>query len=107
MRHPTQKPVESLTPLIEAYCPPGGIVLDPFAGSGTTALAARDAGRRFILIEKDGDHAATARKRVAAPPQRLQGAKMPTVKHESVDRRRPRAQSAAPKPPAGKSPQLA
>jgi len=62
--HPTQKPVESLKPLIEAYCPEGGIVLDPFAGSGTTGVAARECGRRFILIEKDQEHAATARHRL-------------------------------------------
>ena len=50
--HPTQKPVGSLTPIIEAYCPPNGIVLDPFAGSGSTGAAARQCGRQFILIEK-------------------------------------------------------
>lgn len=64
--HPTQKPVHALKPLIEAYCPPDGIVLDPFAGSGTTGVAARECGRRFILIEKAEEHAATARKRLAA-----------------------------------------
>jgi site-specific DNA-methyltransferase (adenine-specific) len=51
--HPTQKPVTSLTPLIEAFSRPGNIVLDPFAGSGTTGIAARQSGRRFLLIEKD------------------------------------------------------
>lgn len=50
--HPTQKPVTSLTPIIQAYSKPGGIVLDPFAGSGSTGIAARQCGRRFILIEK-------------------------------------------------------
>lgn len=50
--HPTQKPVEAIVPLIEAYSQPGDVVLDPFAGSGTTAIAARRQGRRFILIEK-------------------------------------------------------
>jgi len=51
--HPTQKPVGSLTPLIEAYSRPGDTILDPFGGSGSTGAAARNCHRRFILIEKD------------------------------------------------------
>lgn len=51
--HPTQKPVEALLPLIRAYSRPGGIVLDPFAGSGATAVAASQAGRKAIGIELD------------------------------------------------------
>lgn len=50
--HPTEKPVELLRPLIEYACPPGGVVLDPFAGSGSTGDAARLAGRRAVLIER-------------------------------------------------------
>lgn len=64
--HPTQKPVESLKPLIEAFCPAGGVVLDPFAGSGTTGIAARETGRRFVLIEKSTEHHRTAVRRFAA-----------------------------------------
>jgi site-specific DNA-methyltransferase (adenine-specific) len=56
LRHATEKPVSALLPLIEAYSPRGGIVLDPFAGSGSTGIAARMAGRRFILIEKEWHH---------------------------------------------------
>jgi site-specific DNA-methyltransferase (adenine-specific) len=51
--HPTEKPVELLDPLIRYACPPGGLVLDPFAGSGSTAAAARLSGRRAVLIEGD------------------------------------------------------
>ena len=51
--HPTQKPVSALEPLIRAYCPDKGIVLDPFAGSATTGIAANRCGRRFVLFEKD------------------------------------------------------
>ena len=51
--HHTEKPVELLDPLIRYACPPGGLVLDPFGGSGSTAAAARLAGRRAVLIEAD------------------------------------------------------
>lgn len=58
--HPTQKPVGSLKPLIEALTKPDDIVLDPFAGSGSTLVAARETGRRFIGIELDQNHHHTA-----------------------------------------------
>jgi DNA modification methylase len=51
--HPTEKPVGILDPLIRYACPPGGVVLDPFAGSGSTAEAARLSGRKAVLIEAD------------------------------------------------------
>ncbi len=47
----TQKPGELLSPLIEYACPPGGLVVDPFAGSGSTLRTARASGRRAIGIE--------------------------------------------------------
>jgi site-specific DNA-methyltransferase (adenine-specific) len=49
--HPTEKPVPLLIPIVEYGCPPGGSVLDPFAGSGSTAVAARLIGRKSVLIE--------------------------------------------------------
>ncbi len=64
--HPTEKPVNSLLPLIQAYCPFGGLVLDPFAGCGTTGVAARTSGRKYLLIEKDAHHHRTATERLAA-----------------------------------------
>ena len=62
--HPTQKPIPALKPLIEAFCPPRGIVLDPFAGSGSALVAARQLGRQFIGIELDQQHHATATARL-------------------------------------------
>lgn len=52
-RHPTIKPVALIQGLIRHVTPPGGVTLDPFAGSGTCAAAAVREGMRAILIEKD------------------------------------------------------
>lgn len=49
--YPTQKPLAILKRIIAASSPPGGLVLDFFAGSGTTGLAAHALGRRFILVD--------------------------------------------------------
>ncbi|MEX0876511.1 MAG: site-specific DNA-methyltransferase, partial [Phycisphaerales bacterium] len=46
--YPTQKPIALLELLIAACCPPGGTVLDPCCGSGTTLVAARRLGRSYI-----------------------------------------------------------
>jgi adenine-specific DNA-methyltransferase len=62
--HPTQKPVRSMKPLIETFTRRGDVVLDPFCGSGSTLLAAKILGRRYIGIELDAEHARTARGRL-------------------------------------------
>lgn len=51
--HPTQKPQRTSEVLIEVHTNPGDWVIDPFAGAGTTASAARALGRKFVVIEKD------------------------------------------------------
>ena len=62
--HPTQKPLCVLTPLIQCFSRPGDLVLDPVCGSGSTLLAAKLEGRRFVGIELDAAYYAIARQRL-------------------------------------------
>ena len=62
--HPTQKPEKLLAKIILASSNQGGLVLDPFAGSGTTAVAARKLGRNFVVIESDEKYCVLAAKRL-------------------------------------------
>lgn len=64
--HPTQKPVAALAPLVAAFCPADGLVLDPFCGSGSTLVAARQAGRDYLGIELDRSYHRIATRRLAA-----------------------------------------
>ncbi len=63
--HPTQKPLELVERMVLASCPAGGLVVDPFMGSGTAAVAALKHGRRIIGFETNGAYCAVARRRVA------------------------------------------
>lgn len=54
--HPTQKPITILKPLIQCFSKPGDTILDPFAGSGSTLVAARALDRQSIGIELDEAH---------------------------------------------------
>ena len=62
--HPTQKPEKLLAKIILASTNPGDRILDPFAGSGTTAVVAKKLDRRFIAIESDEDYCLLAAKRL-------------------------------------------
>jgi site-specific DNA-methyltransferase (adenine-specific) len=63
--HPTQKPLEIVERMVLASCPPGGVVLDPFMGSGTSAVAAVRHGRRFVGFELNPNYFRIVEKRVA------------------------------------------
>jgi site-specific DNA-methyltransferase (adenine-specific) len=62
--HPTQKPEKLLAKMILASTNPGDLVLDPFAGSGTTAVVAKKLGRHFTAIEADEEYCLLAIKRL-------------------------------------------
>lgn len=62
-KHPTQKPVELMEHFISLLSNPGELVVDPFLGSGTTAVAAQRLGRRVIGSELDPKYAEITRKR--------------------------------------------
>lgn len=63
--HPTVKPLAVMRWLCKLITPPGGLVLDPFCGSGSTGCAASQLGFRFLGIEREPEYAAIARARVA------------------------------------------
>jgi site-specific DNA-methyltransferase (adenine-specific) len=64
--HPTVKPVDLMRWLVRLVCPPGGVVLDPYTGSGTTGVACRLEGFGFIGIELNPEYIELARQRIAA-----------------------------------------
>lgn len=63
-KHPTVKPVDLMAYLIRLVTPPGGVVLDPFAGSGTTGMACMREGFECILIEREAEYVADIKRRV-------------------------------------------
>ena len=71
--HPTVKPIALMRYLIKLVTPPDGVVLDPFLGSGTTAIAAVLEGRDWIGIEREAEYCDIARARIAAAePQQIE-----------------------------------
>lgn len=64
-KHPTVKPIDLMAYLCRLITPPGGVVLDPFAGSGTTGVAALAEGFRVVLCEREAEYVADIRSRFA------------------------------------------
>jgi site-specific DNA-methyltransferase (adenine-specific) len=63
-KHPTVKPVDLMAYLCRLVCPPGGTVLDPFAGSGSTGMACMREGFDAILIEREAEYVADIKRRI-------------------------------------------
>jgi site-specific DNA-methyltransferase (adenine-specific) len=67
--HPTQKPEKLIAKLILASCSENGIVFDPFLGSGTTSVAAKKLGRKYVGIEMNEEYCCWAEKRLSLAEQ--------------------------------------
>lgn len=80
--YPTQKPLALLELLIKACCPPGGIVLDPCCGSGTTLVAAARLGRSYLGIDASPEAVTIAHKRTV--PDGVEPSKRRNVKSSTV-----------------------
>ncbi len=65
-KHPTQKPLSLLERVIESACPPEGVILDPFNGSGTTGVAAARAGHPYVGIDQQVEYLDLTRARLLA-----------------------------------------
>lgn len=65
-KHPTVKPIALMRWLVRLVTPPGGTVLDPFAGSGTTAAACHAEGFSCVLVEREAEYAEDIRRRLSA-----------------------------------------
>lgn len=66
--HPTEKPLEFIRRMVRVSSNPGDLVLDPFVGSGTTAVAAKELGRRFLGFDTHAGYLREARRRLASTP---------------------------------------
>ena len=64
-KHPTVKPVDLMRWLVRLVTPPGGTVLDPFAGSGTTGMACMAEGLDCIMVEREAEYVEDIRRRIA------------------------------------------
>lgn len=64
--HPAEKSVSVARQLVNWITPPNGVVFDPFAGSGTTLVAAKQENRHYLGIEREEEHVATCQTRLAA-----------------------------------------
>jgi DNA modification methylase len=84
--HPTVKPLALMRWLVRLLCPPGGLVLDPTIGSGTTGAAALLEGRRFIGIELEPVYMEIAAARIAHHSQKCPA--RPRVSRAPLERRR-------------------
>ncbi len=70
-KHPTQKPIDLIKRIIKTATNKDGLVLDPFLGSGTTAVACEKLDRRYIGFEIDEKYYNTAKKRLKNVPEKL------------------------------------
>jgi DNA modification methylase len=95
-KHPTVKPIKLMQWLVRLITPPGGVVLDPFAGSGSTGAAAVAEGVRAILIEREAEYQSDIRRRFGGLPEPVEAAPEPEPAPPVVD---PEPEPEPPPPP--------
>lgn len=98
--HPTVKPIDLMRHLVRLVTPVGGVVLDPFLGSGTTALAASEEGFRCIGIEREAEYLDIAVGRLMATPMGLGldhglAGKKPPNTHSDLSKHQPKRRAPA------------
>jgi DNA modification methylase len=71
--HPTVKPIALMRHLVRLVTPPGGVVLDPFTGSGSTGCACVREGFNFVGVEREPEYVTIARARIAHAQPALEG----------------------------------
>ncbi len=74
--YPTQKPIRLLERIVAASSLPGDLVLDPYAGSGTTGVAAARLGRRWVLGDRNPEAVTISRRRLAAELETIEAARV-------------------------------
>jgi DNA modification methylase len=88
-KHPTVQPVDLMQWLVRLVTPKGGLVLDPFAGTGTTAEACFREGMRCVLVERETEYQSDIRRRMAlvlaGPDERLRESIKAKTKDRPVD----------------------
>jgi DNA modification methylase len=98
--HPTVKPIDLMRHLVRLVTPNGGTVLDPFLGSGTTALAASEEGFRCIGIEREAEYLEIAKGRLMATPMGFGldhgiTGKAPPKTHPDLSKHQPKRRAAS------------
>ena len=83
--HPTVKPIKLMEYLITLITPPNGIVLDPFMGSGTTAIACKQLGFDYIGFEKEKSYSKIIEGRVGEPPVTIEDKPSKKLKEDWLD----------------------
>ena len=96
--YPTQKPVKILERIVRVHSEPGDLVVDPFAGSGTTGEAAARLGRDYLLVDENPDAVRVMRERLAWDGPERAG-RSPSRRTGRAQTPRARPASAAPSDP--------
>jgi site-specific DNA-methyltransferase (adenine-specific) len=85
-KHPTVKPLDLMQYLVRLVTPPNGLVLDPFAGTGTTGEAAWREGTRAVLIEAEAEYQGDIRRRMALALSGLDERARESIKAKTKDK---------------------